>query len=554
MKTLFTIIAFSLYVNSIFTQSEMIDINNMNITITPTNLLFFNSDTVYNPYFETIKGSGQSTVFATATWMFGQDATNQLKGSYEKFIDSSNRASSTGPLTCIPGSGTGGLRDFGPATITQSEIAKWNKVFCVNKWEIDLFLRWHKSSNKAIDFPGYTIPTNITDWPAHGDVSLSQDYYLAPFYDSDADGVYNPANGDYPCIKGDKYCWYIINDKGYVHQTEPIGVEMHVEVYAYDRDSLNPLSNAIFIGKDIINRSTQTLFNFRVGQYSDLDIGCSHDDYIGSMPSLNSYYGYNADATDDNCSGGKTPYGSNPPAQGVTFLNKTMDKSMYYNNSAGNQGDPDNPIEAYRYLYGKWKDGTPLNYGGNGFPSSMGGSSTSGIVYDYMFPYITPTGMAPWTEISAWNPAGDRRMLGSVDPITLTPGQVHEVDIAFVFSRSDSGNLKSVDKLYQDIQSVQSFYNDSIPATCQAFVLSIPKENLISAKIYPNPTSNYFIIETNVDILKADITSIDGKLIESEISLEKSSKIDVSNWQKGMYLIRIYNDQGNNKVLRIIKN
>ena len=33
-----------------------------------------------------------------------------------------------------------------------------------------------------------TIPTSILEWPAHGDM-VFQDFYLAPFYDYNNDGV-----------------------------------------------------------------------------------------------------------------------------------------------------------------------------------------------------------------------------------------------------------------------------------------------------------------------------------------------------------------------------
>ncbi|MDZ7774772.1 MAG: hypothetical protein U5L09_03725 [Bacteroidales bacterium] len=97
--------------------------------------------------------------------------------------------------------------------------------------------------------------------PAHGAFSKGQSYYLAPFYDADGDGNYNPMNGDYPyydlsgdlcgtktptademagdviegtsvlsdqVIKGDQTLWWVTNDKGNTHSgnngSTPIGV------------------------------------------------------------------------------------------------------------------------------------------------------------------------------------------------------------------------------------------------------------------------------------------------------------------------------------------
>ena len=40
---------------------------------------------------------------------------------------------------------------------------------------------------KTEEYPGYSIPNLYYDYPAHGDVSLGQSYYLAPFKDVDGD-------------------------------------------------------------------------------------------------------------------------------------------------------------------------------------------------------------------------------------------------------------------------------------------------------------------------------------------------------------------------------
>lgn len=59
---------------------------------------------------------------------------------------------------------------------------------------------------------GYQPIEVIANWPAHGDVSKGQAYYLAPFVDNNNDGDYNPLDGDYPKIKGQQAIYYIYND------------------------------------------------------------------------------------------------------------------------------------------------------------------------------------------------------------------------------------------------------------------------------------------------------------------------------------------------------
>lgn len=330
-----------------------------------------------------------------------------------------------------------------------------------------------------------------------------------------------------------------------------MGVEIHNEIYSFNKDSLNPLSNTIFVGRDIINRSTETYNDFIVSQNTDFDIGCAQDDYIGSMQELNSYYGYNGDAIDDNCSQYEVPYGINPPAQAVTFLNKTINAGVYHNPGA-TRGTLSDLEKAYNSMNGMFSDGSPIYYG---HPSSRPPVPTN--ITKFLFPYIPPTGKLPWTEITARNPIGNRRMLGSVESITLTPGDLYEVDLAYVFARSDSGHLKSVDKLYRDIQTVQSFYNDSIPKLCKAFVLSEEELELSpnDISIFPNPASQYITIQNETDEqLNVEILSIDEKLVIPQFEISSNNKIDISRLNKGLFLIRLTNSKNEVLVKKLIKN
>lgn len=84
-------------------------------------------------------------------------------------------------MFCVAGSGTGGKKDFGAATISSAQQTLWNKVFCANKWDIELFVNWYLCAqdpfcDTSISFPSYTIPSSILDWPAH--VNWSQHFLI----------------------------------------------------------------------------------------------------------------------------------------------------------------------------------------------------------------------------------------------------------------------------------------------------------------------------------------------------------------------------------------
>lgn len=62
--------------------------------------------------------------------------------------------------------------------------------------------------------------------------------------------------------------------------------------------------------------------------------------------------------------------------------------------------------------------------------------------------------------------------------------------------------------------------------------------------IYPNPTKNLLnIVVPDAQVLKIDIYSIDGKLIERK-NINKNTAIDVSKYQTGLYFINATNSKG----------
>src|SRR5690554_7791103 len=74
-----------------------------------------------------------------------------------------------------------------------------------------------------------------------------------------------------------------------------------------------------FYNYEMINRSTQTLYDTYFTQFVDPDIGNSEDDYVGCDVSRGLGYAYNGPNYDDGQSG-SPGYGNNPPAVGIDFF------------------------------------------------------------------------------------------------------------------------------------------------------------------------------------------------------------------------------------------
>ena len=78
-----------------------------------------------------------------------------------------------------------------------------------------------------------------------------------------------------------------------------------------------------------------------------------------------------------------------------------------------------------------------------------------------------------------------------------------------------------------------------------SFVATFENINPDIIEVYPNPTKNNFLIDLPINIQKGSfkIYDLSGKLILEDL-LNETKLVDCSNFQKGMYLIRM-NINGN---------
>jgi len=345
----------------------------------------------------------------------------------------------------------------GPVSNEDSDAGTYyDKFFRVTKKEIDNHIA------------GIFTSENILNWPAHGRTEYGESANLAPYVSVSGNSTYTPSQGDYPLIRGEEAIFWISNDKCGSHTEsggKPLGVEILSMAYAYNSPDYE-LQHTIFLSYQIRNKSTNHYKDFYVGLFADFDIGYSRDDYIGCDSALNLSYGYNGLKIDG--MGEMWAYGEHPPAQGAMFLNQKMSGFIYFNNLGSNlMTDPNNAKEYYNNLQAKWKDETPLTFGGNGYNPT----STNYTNFAFSGDPVSQTG---WTEIlpdgegSVPNIPHDRRGIMSTGSFILPAGESICIDIALPFAQDSVGdNLSSVALLKQNAQAIQQFYdNQNYVMTC----------------------------------------------------------------------------------------
>ena len=428
------------------TSQTDLDVNNIRTTIMGGGDMWWNlSDAQY----EIPKGSNKHSMFAGALWIGGVDDGGQLKVAAMTYRQSGNDFW-PGPL------------NTSNATISAEECNKWDKHFKLERSDVEEYVA-------NFGDPAYVIPTSILEWPAAGDPTQGQDQFLAPFFDVNENGIYEPYDGDYPDynitgtndnakLYGDQTLFWIFNDKGNIHtetEAEPLGIEIHAQAFGFESD--DELNDMTFYNYKIINRSTLSLNDTYFGQWVDPDLGYYLDDYVGCDVGKGLGYCYNGDAEDEGGAG----YGFNPPAIGVDFFQGPladpgdgidndrdniideageqiiMSKFVYYNNDFTVTGNPESGTDIYNYLRGIWKDNVPMTYGGDGHG---GGNGSTTELCNYMFPGTTDTSFAQeWTEVTAGNIPADRRFLQSAGAFTLEPGAVNTITTGVIWARAKSG-------------------------------------------------------------------------------------------------------------------
>lgn len=470
-----------------------------------------------NSIYEVPKNSGIMALFTSALWLGGTDANDQLKLAALRYRNGQDYW--TGPLSQVT------------AETNSDNCAKYDRHFITLQDDIRNFNAWYEAgiqdqkegtNVQQTMFPDYEIPRIIKEWPAHGDVSQGQDFYLAPFYDYNEDGIYNYEDGDYPwhdinktrecgtdrrvLLYGDLNYWWVMNDKGNIHtetNADPIGMEIRGQTFCFaSNDEINNMS---FYNYELINRGSLTLFNTYFGFFTDGALGNPFDDFVGCDVNRGLAYYYNGVNVDVNNAGFKG-YGATPPAVGVDFFegpyqdNDGIDNAygigpgealngigygdgiidnerfgmrrfLYYSNTTNgadpSQTDPINASDYYNYLRGFWKDGSRFFYGGTGHRSDPDANQL--VPCDFMFPGDTdPLGWGtagipqnPWTEENSGNTPNDRRFLQSAGPFVLKPGAVNNITVGVVWARAQAGGpFASVEVLRRADDKAQALFEN----------------------------------------------------------------------------------------------
>ncbi|MEM8486874.1 MAG: T9SS type A sorting domain-containing protein [Bacteroidota bacterium] len=482
--------------------------------------------------YEVPKGSGLNANFANGLWVGGM-------------INDSLRVAAT----------RYGLWEFWPGPLDDAgnppiNCNLYDKIWEIRKKDIEAFIRTGDISSRLHNWP----------WQLG-----------APVIDGDGNpNNYNLQAGDLPELYGDQRLWWIMNDRGNVHQSSnsnAIGLEVHASAHAFSHPGF--ISNSTFYEYRLINKNKAPFNQAFVGVFGHNDLGNFDDNYVGSDSLLHLGFVYNADNEDEGGEG----YGVAPPAIGITIFETTQAESDNFdNNRNGLTDEPEEklgaygvmqffgggcvtcePVEAadyYNYLQSRWKDSTALVQGSWGYQrDDMPKREVTRFAYSG-----DPVNRSFW---SAFNndglgneliPPGARRFSISSGPYNLAPTDTVLFRFAIVWSRG-TDHLDSVTQLKQEVQEIRdfatSFYTpqsieQNIPEPIESPLLGFDQN-------FPNPfsqstTLRYSLPQTMqvrlavYDLLGREVAVLVNAQQEAGIY---TAQFDAGSLPAGIYLARI---------------
>lgn len=414
--------------------------------------------------------------------------------------------------------------------------ANWNRFWKVNGSDIEKLIEDYNDG--IIDS---VIPADILTWPARGNTYTAAigitipDRNLAPFYDKDQNGLYDPYKGDYPLPSAtytgqlpEFFAWNTFIKKFLVYS-----LEMHQTIYTYNQDDTILGANTIYYNIEYFN----WILNFidgTVGTFLDPDIAYPYNDGCGTDTSSNTIYCYNQDSIEKySTTSGEKVIGPNLPICTYTWLSHPMKYSMWYFNGSGdNLSDPGDFIEENRILHAHWRNNLPLRRFDRGYSLDE-----SYPVSNYIFPDL-PEEPGGWYLDPSAHVSGDIRVVTAIKSDKLKYGETFAFDFFLKSYDYHLPNRPHIEKALADVRLIKENYNNHLLKNKK--ITHIINKNEL--EVFPNPASDkIFFNDLSLRESKVQIFNINGNKI-IEMSLASDASLNISSLPRGMYILKVITD------------
>lgn len=426
----------------------------------------------------------RNLIFTTGLWVMGFDPSKKIVGAATTYRTSGFDFNA-------------GILDKNNDAILTTEF---NKIWFASRKDIERHIADYQD-NQTIDQP----INSIFAWAGKANPYFKKynnfdlpDGEFAPFYDYDNDGIYDPSKGDFPLPEGvnnnnipELITWTTYHDGGKDNaeefcenssaKTDPINVEVHQTTWAFNCANINVLNNSNFASYKLHFKGKEEIDSTFFGFWSDPDIGCYQDDYIGCSPTQNASFAYNQDEEDGIISGSpnfcpgliQVWDKSEMPVGSVKFLNQKMDGFMFYNN--GSLGtpppattEPSQTIDFYRYLNNQWRDGS--FYYDKGFGYYPADTTLQRTKFAFSGNPNDSTQLTMRTANKSGEYKTESRAINIIKLGKVKPNQIFKLDVAFGMHRKKNNTVsQNIDLMYKELDTIQSIYNQGFINPCSPY-------------------------------------------------------------------------------------
>ncbi len=409
--------------------------------------------------------------------------------------------------------------DFFPGALSQPQTTCnfFNRFFKISNDSVAFHIALVQANNGLA--PPQLIPKQIIEWPARGNPHLAAQGQgitndLAPFEDTDGNGIYEPAKGDYPLVKGTEAFWCVINDAGIHTSTNALSMDVEVQIlaYAFSMNGTSPLNDATFYEYKVTNKSERTYNQFYVSKwiavkgwyYKD-----SYETYVG-CDSLNDLAFWSVPKSPMFFAGAKIL----GITQNKNEVKRKLNSFLVYGSE--NSGARGMPVSAPQYRYnqlGRWLDNTPMTFGGNGY----GGSAPT----NFMF-HGNPSSPFQWSEchnlVVGSNSPGFRRFLMNSGPFVFPPNNVITYSFVVFGKVGDVGVCHNVEQnILPTANFLQNYYNAFLkPHNLVSNSFNESAQVSLEVVLRPNPsTQQRFSINcSGCNISEWVVQDLNGRALE----------------------------------------
>ncbi|MFA5647413.1 MAG: T9SS type A sorting domain-containing protein [Bacteroidales bacterium] len=133
------------------------------------------------------------------------------------------------------------------------------------------------------------------------------------------------------------------------------------------------------------------------------------------------------------------------------------------------------------------------------------------------------------------------------DPIVT-----NEEGVAVLSTPKGDFNFQAVVAEYNTFDGNFTVNDKDVSVNIVMVPLGIAEDGILSVKLYPNPFSNEIKISDSELVTRVVITSISGQKV-MDVNLEGINRINTQNLPAGVYLLKLYTQNGESKVFRMVK-